>query len=261
MGRVLSQVCKLCRKPATKFAKAHAGIARSFFHDFRGTEPNSVLVNVSGEGKLARRIQAGVWDDEILCLDCEAKFSAFDAYGWQILGKPDLSQAYFDGNFQVGYRIKCDTDKLRRFILSSLWRASVSRIPAYEKLYLGPYETPIIERVFDETPLRPAEYPTSVWFFEKDYLGKDIQMIFSPVTNKLESGGLMCLLYLSPQLKIVTMMGDASCIPQRNLFLITKPGQFLMAFIQKDWPTAEEGYLRHFHQGVRRLRKSDQRPR
>jgi hypothetical protein len=73
------QVCKLCRKPATKFAKAHAGIARSFFHDFRGTEPNSVLVNVSGEGKLARRIQAGVWDDEILCLDCEAKFSAFDA--------------------------------------------------------------------------------------------------------------------------------------------------------------------------------------
>jgi hypothetical protein len=168
MDHARRKVCKLCREPATKFAKAHAGIARSFFHDFRGADPNSVLVNVSGEGKQARRIQAGIWDDDILCLGCEAKFSAFDTYGWQVLGKPDLSQPYFDDNFQVvGYRIKCHTDKLRRFILTSLWRASVSKIPGFKELYLRIHETPIIERVFNEAPLRPDEYPTSVTLLRK----------------------------------------------------------------------------------------------
>jgi hypothetical protein len=154
MDRARSKVCKHCRKPSTKFVKAHAGIARSFSHAFRGADPNSVLVNVSGKGKLARRIQAGIWDDEILCPDCEAKFSELDGYGWKILGKPDLTKPYLDHNFQpVGYWISCDTDKLRRFILSSLWRASVSKVPELKKLYLGIHETPIIERVFDGTPL------------------------------------------------------------------------------------------------------------
>jgi hypothetical protein len=256
MGRARRKVCKLCRKPSAKFVKAHAGIARSFFHDFRGSDPNSVLVNVSGKGKLARRIQAGIWDDEILCPDCETKFSALDGYGWEVLGKPDLSQPYFDQNVQlVGYRIQCDTDKLRRFILSSLWRASVSKIPEYQKLYLGIHETPIIERVFDGTPLRPDEYPTSVLFLDNDYLGKGLHMIFPPLTNKLSSGGLMCLLYLSPRLKIITTMGDASCLVQPELFLVTKPDRFLMPFVPKEWPNPEVGYLRHIHQGVQRLRE------
>jgi hypothetical protein len=61
--RGIPKVCKLCRKPSAKFVKAHAEIARSFFHDFRGSDANSVLVNVSGKGKLARRIQAGMFGD------------------------------------------------------------------------------------------------------------------------------------------------------------------------------------------------------
>ena len=255
MDRVRRKICKLCRKPPTKFVKAHAGIARSFFHEFRGADVNSVLVNVSGVGKLSRRIQAGVWDDQILCSDCEAKFSDLDDYGFKILGKPDLSQPYFDHNFQlVGYWIKCDTDKLRRFILSSLWRASVSEIPEYRKLHLGIYETPIINRVFDSPPLRPDEYPTSVLYLDKDYLGKGIQMIFQPLTNKLSSGGLMCFLYLSPRLKVIITMGDSSCLFQSEHFLVNKPGQFLMPFVPKEWPNAEAGYVRHIHQGIKKLR-------
>ena len=84
---------------------------------FVDRDPNSVLVDVTGEGKLTRRIQAGVYDDEILCRNCESRFSDLDTYGWKILGDLDLSQPYLDPGFQlVGYTIDCDTDKLRRFI-------------------------------------------------------------------------------------------------------------------------------------------------
>ena len=257
----MARLCKLCKQPTEKFAKSHCGIGRAFFHQFRGDDPNSVLVSLREEEKLSRRIQAGVWDDSILCLGCEAKFSPFDDYGWKILGKPDLSQAYFDGPHHLGYRIKCETDKLRRFVLSSLWRASISKIPAYEKLYLGPNETPMIERVFDSTPLRPDEYPTSIWSLEKGYLGKNIEMIFAPVTNPLESGGLMCVLYLSAQLKIVTMVGDASCAPLPPRFLVIRPDQFVMPFMQKDYPNREADFVDHFRQGIQKQLKGGKKPR
>lgn len=255
----MERLCQLCGKPASQFAKAHPGIGRAFFHDFRRGEPNSVFFNVTGGGKLARRIQAGIWDGGILCLDCEAKFSRLDAYGWQILGKPDVSQPYFDDDFHVvGFRIECDTDKLRRFILSSLWRASVSKIDGFRQLYLGIHERPIIERLFDKSPLRPDEYPTSVILLEKDYLGKNVRIIFPPLTDRLESG-LMCSLYLSPRLKIITTMGDSSCLLQAEPFLIAKPDRFLMLSIPMDWPHAEAGYVNYIRQSIQRLRKVNKR--
>ena len=79
MGRVRNKAGKLHKQPTNDFVKAHA-TPRSFFHEFRGSDPNSVLVNVSGKGKLARRIQAGVWDDEILCRHCESRFSDLDTW-------------------------------------------------------------------------------------------------------------------------------------------------------------------------------------
>ena len=247
MGRVRNKACKLHKQPTNDFVKAHA-IPRSFFHEFRGSDPNSVLVNVSGKGKLARRIQAGVWDDEILCRHCESRFSDLDTCGWEILGNPDLSQPFLDRDFQlVGYAVSCDTDKLRRFVLSVLWRASVSKIPFYQHLRLGIHEKSVINRVFDATPLLPDEYPITVFFLEKHFLGKDLHMIFPPLTDNLSSGGLMCSLYL-PRLKIITTIGNASCLGRSDLFLVQKPDQFFMPFLPKEWPKPELGYLRHLKQ-------------
>lgn len=72
--------------------------------------------------------QASVYDSEILCEECEKKFSEFDRYGWEILGPMAVDRP--PPGLNLGndvYKIDCDTDKLRRFILSVLWRASVSK--------------------------------------------------------------------------------------------------------------------------------------
>jgi AhpD family alkylhydroperoxidase len=213
MGRVRNKVCKLHKKTTDDFVKAHA-IPRSFFHEFRGSDPNSVLVNVSGTGKLASRIQAGVWDMEILCRHCEARFSGLDAHGWRILGNPDLSHPYFDHNFQlVGYTVTCDTGKLRRFILSVLWRASVSKVPFYQHLRLGIHEKSVINRVFDQDPLLPEEYPTTILRLDKHFLGKGMHMIFPPLTDKLSrmKGDRMKLDYRIRELIAVGTAVGANC--------------------------------------------------
>src|ERR1700674_3029575 len=100
----------------------------------------------------------------MLCLECEGKFSDFDSYGWKILGELDLSTPYLE-NFQLaGYWMACDTDKLRRFILSVLWRASVSECNFYDRANLGlRQERQAIERIFDPTLLTLEEYPTLIF--------------------------------------------------------------------------------------------------
>lgn len=243
VDRVRHKICKLCKKRPSRFARSHA-IPRSFFHEFRGPDPHSILFNVSGKDKLTRTVQAGVWDDEILCHSCEARFSNLDHYGWKVLGKLDLTLPYLDHNVQlVGYTIKCDTDKLRRFILSVFWRASVSKIGFYNQVHLGVHEMRVINRIFDTTPLSPVEYLTSVFKLAEDFLEKYTNIIFPPQSNKLKGGGLMCILYL-PGLKIVTSVGDSSALWQPDVFLIHKPNQFLVPFLPKELAIPEFNYLR-----------------
>jgi hypothetical protein len=65
------------------------------------------------------------------------------------------------------YRVFCHTDKLKRFILAVLWRASVSTHSFYSYVSLGPYESILRARIFDPAPLAMDEFPTSVLHFDQ----------------------------------------------------------------------------------------------
>ena len=109
-------------------------------------------------------LQAGIYDTSILCADCDGRFSKLDENGWEILGKPLKVQIIADPVTGVELAIEVsgvDTDKLRRFILSVLWRSSVSNLDVYSNVSLGPkFENKIQARIFDSTPLDYDEYST-----------------------------------------------------------------------------------------------------
>jgi hypothetical protein len=237
------KTCKLCKRPTSVFPRSHS-IPASFFRKLRGSDPNSVFFDLTGR-KIVRRVQAGVWDDDMLCLECEGKFSDFDSYGWKILGELDLSSPYLE-NFQLaGYWMRCDTDKLRRFILSVLWRASVSKCNFYDRANLGlRQERQAIERIFDPTLLTLEEYPTLIFKRASDFLGEYTNLIWPPMTSRLKSGGLMCDLFL-PELKITVFMGDTSSLWKPELFFVNKRQEFCMPFLTRDFAAQEFEYLRH----------------
>src|ERR1700730_17834510 len=82
-------LCRLCDQ-TKDLIKAH-GIPRSFFKEFKEGYPHAVFFDVSeSANKEALCVQAGVYDQGILCAACEAKFSEFDRYGWEILGSVSL---------------------------------------------------------------------------------------------------------------------------------------------------------------------------
>ena len=177
--------------------KAHI-ISKKFFESLKQDKPYGVLVDSNKPIKSAGKFrQAGVYDNEILCECCEKKFSEFDRYGWEILGPITLDRPPAGRDLDV-YKIDCETDNLRRFILSVLWRASVSKNPFYSAVKLGPYETPIRERIINSDTLLPEEFPTLAMILETGALGKYDSVLFPPSHGRMQNGTIIHTLFPAP---------------------------------------------------------------
>jgi hypothetical protein len=140
-------LCKLCGL-SRKLIKAHI-IPESFFRESsKGTHTRLISNNLN---EFSKQAPVGIYDREILCEQCEKKFGPLDEYG----GKVFISEhdSLFSAVKNVGEVVgfcsdKIDKEKLHRFILSVLWRASVSKQRFYEKVCLGVHEEVVKSLMF-----------------------------------------------------------------------------------------------------------------
>ena len=222
-------LCRLCDQ-TKDLIKAHA-IPRSFFKAFKDDAPHAVFFDVSESAEReATYVQAGVYDDGILCVECEAKFSEFDRYGWEILGSVSLQDPIEKPGYPPhAYRVFCETDKLKRFILAVLWRASVSTHSFYSYVSLGPYEKILRARIFDSAHLTIDEFPTSVLHFDQASLGNyEKGILFPPMPERAEDGSNLQMIYLK-DLKISIRVDKRARERLFDPFLISDPDSFVMA--------------------------------
>jgi hypothetical protein len=243
-------VCRMCDQ--TKgLIKAHV-IPRKFFEGIKGTDKYAVQINANKALRESGTFhQAGVYDNKILCEECERRFSDLDSYGWKVLGTPSLDDPVRDedGN-SYAYKIACDTDKLRRFLLAVLWRASVSGHEFYSRVKLGPYETVIKRRIFDP-PLKPDEFPTTAMRLSVEVLGPRGDMLYQPLKERIY-GLITHVLYLPPDLKFLIVTGGGNLPLAFRGFLITEPSFFYLLDCPKN--LAREREL--FPAMVKKMRKA-----
>lgn len=146
-------LCRLCSEDRN-LVKAHI-VPEAFFRVLR--DPNEPLLLITNTpGHYPKRSQVGVYDQGILCGECESKFGEVDDYGIQVF----LNR--FDEFFQpinhqgesVGFQAQnVDKKLLLRFLVATIWRASVSTHRFYDRVHLGPYEAAAAEVV--TAPDRP----------------------------------------------------------------------------------------------------------
>ena len=142
--------CTLCGL-TRKLINAHA-IPEAFFRELRVDGEAPLLV--SGEqGQLPKRAPIGVYDEGILCEVCEPNFGTIDDYGIKVFLKN--FDTYFDpveqGGRTAGFMsATADPNRLLQFLVSVLWRASVSMHAFYSKVDLGPHES--LARLAVNTP-------------------------------------------------------------------------------------------------------------
>jgi hypothetical protein len=145
---------RICHGPncaSTKLINAHI-IAKGFGRLIRGDGPN---ITISPENVGTAKQQLGEFDSGILCADCDGRLGRLDDYVMELCQKFEQQHTKWqDETFELPH---ADRELLGKFVLSVLWRASISKRPAFAGVRLGPYEKKFRDVIFssrsiDEVP-------------------------------------------------------------------------------------------------------------
>lgn len=120
------------------------------------------------EFKRSRKLYTGEYESNILCENCDNNvIGQYETYAHKIL---------YGGKLYTGENIKfqnqknehgvvstyakgVDYKKFKLFLLSVLWRASISSRDIYKQIDLGPHEDIIRKMIIDGDPKGQMEYP------------------------------------------------------------------------------------------------------
>ena len=132
-------LCKLCGEERP-LVEAHI-IPESMYPFDEPREP--LLMVPSTPDIYPGRSRRGVYDRELVCGRCEAKFSPWDDYAYRLLSKEpgEHDYTYVDGEPRVYTVTRYDYAKLKLFFVSLLWRASESNQSFFAHVSVGPVYT------------------------------------------------------------------------------------------------------------------------
>lgn len=132
--------CRLCGQ-RRNLIKAHI-IPEAFFREARkGAKKPRIIFD--DPNTYPKRSPIGVYDQEILCYQCESKFQTMDDYGVQVLLTKfhELFLPMTYGDRVVHQAENINYNLLLRFLVATLWRASVSTQMFYKDVNLDQLES------------------------------------------------------------------------------------------------------------------------
>jgi len=180
-------LCKGCGEDKS-LIKAHI-IPRSFYMDLRKNENRLDLVstNIKQKKGLSR---IGEYDPDILCKECDQFLSKYDDYGKKLLlDQFDNFDTLIEGKLIRAYVVKnYDYLFLKLFLLSVLWRASISKRPFFKDVNLGDHERHIKDLIFNIEDDNNHTYGCTLQKFIPSVVGSLEKTIHSP--DKVEISGL-----------------------------------------------------------------------
>jgi hypothetical protein len=126
----LCVTCRLCGQPK-KLVKSHIipDNMNRVLRSVLGDDANSPMLTIDMRTGKAKRYPIGWYDKGILCSTCDGSFSPWEAHAHQVLfTKHNYSSVLFGArNRPYCYTLLgADYAKLKHFILSVVWRASIS---------------------------------------------------------------------------------------------------------------------------------------
>lgn len=130
-------ICKFCSQ-TKELCKSHI-IPRSFYLDYKIDKYKAI----NPENGAWKQIQSGVYDATILCEECETFLSQLDTVGNQILLQDVYNHVEKQDGKNTLYILReqeFNYSSLKKFIVSLLWRASISNKPDFISIDLGKYQ-------------------------------------------------------------------------------------------------------------------------
>lgn len=132
--------CKLCDRDVEKLVDSHI-IPQSFYGTAFVDPKGPAKILSSNQDVWPTRSRVGEYDPNLLCDQCEASLSGFDDYAHSILFQTNPSHTTLDNGEELVARFdQIDTEKLRTFFISLLWRMHATDRPMFSSVRLGEFE-------------------------------------------------------------------------------------------------------------------------
>jgi hypothetical protein len=154
-------ICRFCKEDKT-LIEAHI-IARCLHEPLQ--HPSGPMILVSKEpGSYPKRIPTGQYDTEILCADCDNKFSPWENYTAKILMSAGAYEKFKEAKPGDDFYMipEYDYASLKLCLLSILWRMSISTLPSFKQIALGPFEAMIRQMLLDKNPGSADAFPVFI---------------------------------------------------------------------------------------------------
>ena len=145
--------CKLCHSEA-ELQNSHI-ISEFQYEPLYDEKHRFSVISVNPEQKDYYE-QKG-FREKLLCLPCETKLSRWESYAKKVIFEDEARLVGRDETFVRLGGISYHEFKL--YLLSLLWRMSVSSLKYFSRVSLGPYEEKLRIRLLHETPGLTTDYP------------------------------------------------------------------------------------------------------
>lgn len=173
--------------------------------------------------------------EKLLCFACEQKISAWETYGRAALRGGVLFEAIQAGNLVQVKGI--DYKKFKLFLLSILWRASVSSLQFFERVELGKHNEILRSMLLEENPGTPVEYPC-VLFGLRSPTGVMTDLIMQPERLQFQGhrayrfvfGGFLWAFMVSSH-KLPALVERVAVSPDGHLSVLLRPPEEIRPLI------------------------------
>lgn len=209
-------ICRLCLQEKQLINKSHI-LSNFFYRDISGEENEAYLIPLTTSGQ-ARKVQTGEFEGGLLCEDCDNRIlGAYEKYGSDFIfgtqAKNPLNnvraqdQLHPDGKLKSTHIIGLDYTKLKLFMLSLLWRASITTRPFFKKISLGKYEEEIRLMLLTNSPGLQMKFPTMISVITDKNKEVSEGMISSPtrfrhnhcIAYQFQIGQMIFMYFVSPK--------------------------------------------------------------
>jgi hypothetical protein len=241
-------LCKLCGQER-KFVRSHI-VPLAFHKHLQSDHDRPPVIIGNNLSAYPKRSPGGLYDEEMLCDDCEQRFGPWDTAGAEHLlqrFESDKQPMTASTGEVMAYQMNgWDETSLRMFAISVLWRAAATTNYIFQRIKLGPHEQRVKQRVLEGDPGSPNDLSVVLCKWQANNPGLELAQM-SPYCNKIEGINVAKLFMGGFEVYVKV---DQRLLPQPFSEIMLHPGRPVYAIgrpfeSSKDWAAMRPGLDRY----------------
>ena len=191
-------LCKLCLEDKELIGKSH--IISNFLLKELLSDDGYILKKNLITGKV-EKLYTGEFEKNILCANCDNNIlGKLEAYGHRVLYTDSIKELILknERSSDGAEWISCngvDYKKFKLFLLSILWRLSISNLESYGFVYLDEYEDELRKMIINDDPGDVMDFPCFIGSYRR-YNDLPFKILSQPM-KKIINGNVFYTIAIS----------------------------------------------------------------